>query len=298
MTDVHQDESPRKPKKRGRVQKQAEQSPQSDVINYDDKAIAKGKRLAATVKSGDGAEMKLGELADRLQPKYGKNTLARFAKDIHISAARLARCRSIYRAYKDNETIKESSPKSGVLAALQGHPKRAEIIKEFPNLTVAKARIFMSDYRKAKGVQADWQVRDTRGWLGQAKKHADEAIQYGHPKQEHLDPNILRQAIDDWDILIAGLRLGGEALVRLADELKRVRPLALPEPPLLLPRPMFDDTAPSEAPQNEATPDNATSDEAAQTDAPADETTPDNTTPVDKSDNKDTPDNATPDQAT
>ena len=150
MTDVQQVGSPPKQKrKRDRAQKQPVALPQ-----FDDKVVAKGKRLAATLKSKDttlkstqaaikSTERELGELADGLKPIYGKETLARFAKKIRLSADRLNRCRSVYRAYKDKE-IKGPSPKFGVLQALQGHPARDEIIeanrKANSKLTVREAR--------------------------------------------------------------------------------------------------------------------------------------------------------------
>src|SRR5262245_52841077 len=134
MSDTQQVESTQTRKRnRARAQKQTEQVA-PDVIPYDDKAIAKGKRLAPTLKSGDAAEMGLGELSDRLQPKYGDKTLERFAEAIGLPVARLNRCRSVYRAYRDKD-IKAPAPKFAVLQALQGHPLRDEIIKERPNLT-------------------------------------------------------------------------------------------------------------------------------------------------------------------
>jgi hypothetical protein len=285
MTDVHQDESPRKPtKKRARAQKQSGQPP-----TFDPKDIAEGKKLAATLKAKDAtlkstqaeidsAEMKLGKLADGQKPIYGDKTLAKFAKVIDIKFDRLNRCRSVYRAYKDKD-IKGTSPKFGVYQALQGHPKRDEIIKEL-DPTVREARTLMKDYREAQGQKEDGRVRNTRGWFAAAKKHAHEAIQYGHPKQEHLDPNIMRQAIDDWDTLEASLHSGGGALIRLADEVKRARPLAFPTlEPMFDDKPNADEAAATDATSNEAAPDNATPDEAASSDAPSAEAASDNATP-------------------
>src|SRR5262249_38822709 len=96
-----------------------------------------------------------------------------------------------------------------------------------------------------------------------------EAIQYAHPKQAHLDPDIMRKAVDDWDTTEASFDKGSRAYATLRDEMRRLRPLAFPKPVLLLPRPMFDDTAPSDAPSDEAAQTDAPSVEAAQTDAPS-----------------------------
>jgi len=111
MTDVvHQEGSPRKPEKAKpkkpapRAQRQSEPVQQDEpvLIKYGSATIGKGKRLAAMLKQGDAAEMELGELADRLQPKYGEKTLARFAQAIDLPLDRLNRCRSVYRSWKRN----------------------------------------------------------------------------------------------------------------------------------------------------------------------------------------------------
>jgi len=36
----------------------------------------------------------------------------------------------------------------------------------------------------------DWRVTDTHRFFNQAKKHADEAIKYGRPKQELSTPRL------------------------------------------------------------------------------------------------------------
>jgi transposase-like protein len=199
-----------------------------DLINYD-AAVTEGKTLVAAINSNG---MRLGELADRLEPKYGDKTLERYAKDIGVNVATLSRWRSVYRRFKGIEAPEPQSPT--VLKIIQGHPEAEEIAKG-PKLTARQAHTLMRDYRKAHPEkQQEWQVRDTRGWVGQAVKHANEAIQYGHPAAHRLDPAILRPALDNPEQAEAALRLGGGALITLADEIKRA--LAPPTPP-----PMFDD---------------------------------------------------------
>jgi transposase-like protein len=180
----------------------------------------------------------VGELAARLQPKYGEQTLARFAEEIGIKASTLERWRSTY-------TKRKGKPAPGpvshsVLKALQSHPEADKVIeehlKEHPKLTRRQADGYMSDYR---ATHPEWRVTETNRWFAKAEKHAQGAIQLGHPAQQHLDPAILRQALDNPEQTEAALRKGGEALITLADEVKRA--LAPPTPP-----PMFDD-APGDA---------------------------------------------------
>jgi hypothetical protein len=199
-------------------------------ISYDDKAIAKGKRLAAILKTGDEAEWKLGELADRLEPKYGKKTLANFASEIGLTADRLNRCRHVYRKWKDLRK-KGTSPKFGVLQALAAHPLRDTIIKELPKLTVREARTFMRDWRIAHPAEDhNWTGDEARRWFAAAIKHAADSIKYGYPAQSHLDPDILEQAL-------ATLRSASRAFAALADAVERA---LAPAPPLALPKPDFD----------------------------------------------------------
>jgi transposase-like protein len=221
MTEVQQVEATQRDRAQTTKEREA-------AIKYD-AAVAEGKRL---VKVLDSNTMQLGELADRVKAAYGKGKLAQFARDIGINAATLSRWRSVYRKWKGIEAPEPIS--ATVLKTIQDHPKRAEIIKANPNLTVREARTHMRDYRLAHPEkQQEWQVRDTRGWLGHAVKHAKDAIQYGHPAAHCLDPAILRLALDNPEQAEATLRAGGGALITLADEIKRA--LASPTPP-----PMFE----------------------------------------------------------
>src|SRR5262245_19890963 len=70
-----------------------------DVIEFDE-AVVEGKKLVKELHSN---ENKLGELADRLEPKYGDKTLDRFAKEIGVNAGTLKRWRSTYRKWKGIE---------------------------------------------------------------------------------------------------------------------------------------------------------------------------------------------------
>jgi len=257
MTEVQQGESSPKPTKtKKRDQKQSQHS---EYIAFD-KAVAEGKKLVAALQSN---ERRLGELADRVEPKYGKNTLARLAKALRVKFSTLNRCRSVYRAWKG---IKATSPISaGVASALAAHPAREEIIEDYRKanrkLTVAKARTFMRDYRVAHGKEQEqdqeqgqdkaqeqdpwldqirhlepqlrWKVIEARSWLAELVNFALEAHRkYGHLSQEHIDLEVLRYAtVDEPDKLVTTLRLGGLPFIAVADKIEG----AHTTPPLLPP---------------------------------------------------------------
>jgi len=287
MTDVQQVESTKTKKQKTKKQKRARKQPNQAEQAEWDKLVAKGKKLVAAL---DSNERNLGELADSVETKYRKKSLARFAEEIEVKFSTLNRCRSAYRAWKGIE-IKGPSPKSGVLQALATHPAKEEILKNPPK-TVREARTLMRDYRVAHGKEQNkgqeqaegqeqdkwqerlrnlepqlrWKVIEARRFLDEAKKFAlDAHKKYGHLKLEHLDLNILLHAVDEPDKLVTTLRLGGQAANIVTNTLADEIECAFTTPAALLPPPMFDD--------------NSTSDEAASGDGSLDEDTPDNTTP-------------------
>jgi hypothetical protein len=219
MTDV-QVESAKGQKRRGRKQAAAAEQP-DDLINFD-KAVAKGKELVAKLKTQDKVvhitEMELGELADRLETKYGDKTLERFAKDIGIGAARLKRCRSVYRAWKGKEA--PGAP-FAVAKELEAHPLRDEIIRERPNLTKRQARSIMRAHRQAHEDELDWRIKESRRWFAGVVKRAQQAISDGRPALSHIDPAVLRQAIDNKDEALTTLHLGSQAWINLIDIVER-----------------------------------------------------------------------------
>jgi hypothetical protein len=247
MTDVQVEST--KTKKQKRARKQPNQAEQADW----NKLVAQGKKLVAALHS---KERELGKLADGVETKYGKESLARFAEELEVKVATLNRCRSAYRAFKGTDS--GSGASFAVLKALQAHPDRAEIIKDNPKLTKRQATAIMRTWRQVQeqdqaqeqeqdewlerlrnlDPQLRWKVIEARHWLDAAKKHALETIKYGHPAEQHLDSEVLRHAVDEPDKLVTTLRLGGQALNTLADEVE----CALTTP-LALPPPMFDDNS-------------------------------------------------------
>ena len=140
---------------------------QADTIPYDD-AVSEGKKIVADEKRG---QLRLGELADKLEPKYKDRTLAKFAKEIRIGACTLERYRSVYRAWKDKPA---PGPVSyAVLRALQDHPDRLNIVKENPKLTQAEARKLICD--PGKGEQTDWHKHNKK-WFRQLCNIAGNAV--------------------------------------------------------------------------------------------------------------------------
>src|SRR5262245_55893640 len=86
-------------------------------IPYDE-VVAEYKEI---IKNQRRDQMRQGELADKVELKYGDRTLAKLAKDLGVSRCTLERQRSVYRAW---DGIQAPGPVSyAVLRELQNHPQ-------------------------------------------------------------------------------------------------------------------------------------------------------------------------------
>jgi hypothetical protein len=114
-------------------------------IDYD-AAVREAKSILKQFSTG---QMRLGELADKVQPKYGEQTLKRFAGEIGIAPCTLARYRSVYRAWADEIPAPGLDSLSySVARELVPHPDRAKLIHDKPNITKRQAREIMREYRE------------------------------------------------------------------------------------------------------------------------------------------------------
>jgi hypothetical protein len=104
------------------------------TILWDD-AVEEGARL---VKHIDQSQMRLGQIADELEPKYGDATLARYAQELKMNLNTLQNCRSVYRTWHEDPRVKQF-PKFSVAKALVRHPDRAKIVEANPDITEREA---------------------------------------------------------------------------------------------------------------------------------------------------------------
>jgi anthranilate/para-aminobenzoate synthase component I len=198
----------------------------SQTINYDD-AVREGKQILADIDSKQDRLMRLGQLADAVETRYGEHKLKDFAKAIGIARCTLERCRSVYRAWAGNEA---PAPKSYAVAQeLQSHPDRFAIIRENPHLTKRAARKLRHEHRRREEAAArardDWHREHSRRWFKSMIEHAQELIRDGElaqPENKLLEPlrSSTRAAIQPE--LLPTLRAAGKAAIRLADFLERL----------------------------------------------------------------------------
>jgi hypothetical protein len=194
------------------------------MIDFD-AAVSEGKEILARA---EGDQMRLAELADGIEPRYGDQTLERFAREIGVAACTLKRRRSVYRAWKD---IGAPAPQCYAVAQeLATHPDRANIIRTNPDITKRQARQIMRERQRAEVVAAprDWRRNEWRRWFQAVVQLATKAIRDGAVADQPVAPEvrqILREVIEPH--LLQTLRDGGEALIRLADFLEAL--IAEPE---------------------------------------------------------------------
>ena len=191
--------------------------PDGEQIKYDE-AVIRGKRLVEIIHP---SEIELGMIADKLEPKYGKQTLRRYAEELPIDYNTLKGYRATYRAWKD----KPSRPKNySVAKALNKHPDKYELHQLYgDDLTVKIAREEMWREQEESETQAKL-FEDSDLELGkQTKKvikYLDRVLKEGSDQREMI------QDIKVKDTTTTGLYINriDEALGRL---IKRARDMIL-----------------------------------------------------------------------
>jgi hypothetical protein len=208
-------------------------------------AVREGREILARERED---KLRLGEIADKLEPKYDDRTLAKFAAALGISKSTLNHYRTTYRAWKivppgakstpyavlealatveDRVAVITAEPKMSkrraeVHRVVKDHPKRDEILSD-PDLTCTKkARELMagSANNTGNGKGSGDGDKETKRWFNNLVTRANEMIdeaafanQQTTAKQRHA---LLMAADPD---LLDTVRKAGEALVKLADRL-------------------------------------------------------------------------------
>ena len=188
-------------------------------------AVLEGKEILKQIDAAERGQLRLGELAAKLETVYGDRTLAKFAVDLGIAKCTLARYRDVYRAWRDISAPGRESVSYAVLRELATHPDREEIIRKDPNITKREAHDQM---RKLKGTakekqeqEEEW-LKHNHKWFKDLVALANEASRMADVTDqctsEQLD-NLL-QAVDP-DLLMY-VRGAGKRLVALADNLEQL----------------------------------------------------------------------------
>ena len=231
-----------------RKQVAVETSAPTDTIPYD-KAVREGQAILAKIDDAERGQLRLGELAHKLEKKYGDRTLAKFAAEIGVAKCTLDRYQTVYRAWEGKLAPGPISTSYAVLRELQTHPDRAQIIRKNPNLTKREAHERMrelkgtaKDEREREQEQEDEWLKHDRKWFKDLVAIANEAARAAGVLDEYTPEQLdkLRQAVDPK--LLMYVRGGGRMLFRVANRLAE-----------LLGEDLEEASAPIERPHPEAT---------------------------------------------
>src|SRR6516164_10222045 len=154
-------------------------APPTDAIDYDE-AVDEAKGIVAKIDDAERGQLRLGELAHKLDKKYGDRTLAKFAAEIGVAKCTLDRYQTVYRAWEGKLAPGPISTSYAVLRELQTHPDRAQIIQKNPSLTKREAhkivrKIKSAEEEKQEQEQADEWLKHDRKWFKDLVAIATEA---------------------------------------------------------------------------------------------------------------------------
>ena len=203
-------------------------SPATDVVSPEvipyERALRESREILLNIEAAERGQLRLGELADKLEPKYGDRTLAKFADEIGVAKCTLDRYRTVWRAWEGKLAPGPIFISYAVLRELATHDDREEIIRKHPDLTKRKAHDLMrkqasATKEKQEREQAEDWVKHNRVWFKELCNIVNEAARTAEALDECTpeQQEKLRQAIDP--NLLLDVRRGGRMLIYTADRL-------------------------------------------------------------------------------
>ena len=113
-----------------------------------DSAVAEAKEI---IKRQATDQLRLGELADRVEVKYGRGDLKKFADEIGVADCTVKRWRDTYRAWPIGAPGRDLP--YAVLRELITLPDRCEIASKNPDLTKSQAADIRRAYNERHGIE-------------------------------------------------------------------------------------------------------------------------------------------------
>ena len=197
----------------------------TEAIPYE-RAVREGQEILLNIEAAERGQLRLGELADKLEPRYGDRTLAKFADEIGVAKCTLDRYRTVYRAWEGKLAPGPNFTSYAVLRELATHPDREETIRQKPNITKREAHDLMrkqanvTKEKQEREQEEDW-VKHNRRWFRELYEIANKTYRIAAavnvdqctPEQQEN----LRQVVDP--NLLSLVRRSGHQLIRTADGL-------------------------------------------------------------------------------
>jgi hypothetical protein len=187
-------------------------------------AVKEGKEILEQINRG---ELRLGELADKIEPKYGDRTMAKFAEALGIAECTLDRHRKTYRDWKPILAPGAKIAPYVVLRELASYADNPECQKlvQNPNTTKREAlhlkrKLTGVAKEKAKKAEEDDWRKNNRRWFAKVVTLANEATDAAAFMHECTDEQLRRLVEVVEPEQLDYIRRGGKMLVDLADYLK------------------------------------------------------------------------------
>jgi hypothetical protein len=154
--------------------------------------------------------MRLGQIADELEPKYGDATLARYAQELKMNLNTLQNCRSVYRTWHEDPRVKQF-PKFSVAKALVRHPDRAKIVEANPDITEREAIQKAKEFKERQAKYEAYPIETMHKLTLRIVTRLDSFLKRGTPLDDMLN---MVSAQNSSDL---------EYISRVFDALERVR---------------------------------------------------------------------------
>ena len=195
----------------------------TDIIPYDD-AVREGQQIILNIEAAERGQLRLGELADNLEPKYKDRTLAKFAAEIGVAKCTLDRYRTVYRAWRGKLAPGPNLVPYAALRELAKHPEREQIIARYPAITKRDALDLMRKHNgKAKEAKEEKQetewLKHNRKWFKDLVELANDAARAANVVEQCTSEQLedLLKAVDAHSLQF--LRRDGRMLFNVANRL-------------------------------------------------------------------------------
>jgi hypothetical protein len=161
------------------------------TISWDD-AVKEGMQLVQRIEQ---SQMRLGQIADELEPKYGDSTLTRYAQEMKINANTLQNYRSVYRTWHEDPRAKEF-PKFSVAKALVRHPDRAKIVAADPNITERQAIEKTKQFKEQQAKYEHYPIETMHKMTLRIVTKLDSFLKDGTPLDDMLNMVVVQNSSD------------------------------------------------------------------------------------------------------
>jgi hypothetical protein len=199
-----------------------------------DEAVAEGQAL---VKEKNQAErriqMRLGELAERVEKKYADRTIFNLAEKIGISDCTLHRYHSVYMAWDGMGIVAPGPVSYSVLKELKDQHDREKLVNDKPHMTRRDAEQLVRERggKNTKKKSGDWKRDEIRRWLRRFCSFVNDVAHTAEQMQH--DEEMARALLEAWEPkLLADLKRGAAAFLWLVECLEHTdEPSDLEEEP-------------------------------------------------------------------